>query len=96
MNGFLSTGGAYFLLGFSWLSSAVGFYIYAQKLGRAANSETDGCFLGFGCILSAIVGGGLGLLLGKYPYFVITSALGCMLAPGALCWVFVKKAGRKL
>jgi hypothetical protein len=53
-------------------------------------------FLGFGCVLSAIVGGGIGLLLGKYPYFVITSALGCMLAPGALCWVFVKKAARKL
>ncbi len=96
MPGFLSPGSAFFILGFSWLASAIGFYMYAQKLGRAAESETDGCFLGFACILSAIVGGGVGLLLGRYPYFVITSALGSMLAPGALCWVFVKKAGRKL
>ncbi len=96
MNVFLSSGGAYFLLGFTWLSSAIGFYLYAQKLGRAVESETDGCFLGFGCVLTALVGGAVGLLAGKYPTFIFTSFFGAVGFPGFLCWLFVKKSNRKV
>jgi hypothetical protein len=87
----LSSGGAYGILGVVWLLTAVFYFTYAQRLGRDYDSPNDGCLLGFGTVVLTLTGGGLGLLLFQFPIFVVTSCIGAVLLPGLACVYFRRK-----
>jgi len=80
----LARGGAYIVMGLVWLSSAVFFYFYSARYGDQIGNSTDGCLYGICSIVMAFLGGAVGFLLfiHQYPYFVLTSCLGALIAPG--------------
>lgn len=88
----MANGGAYWLIGFSWLLSAVFFSVLGVRAANAANSQNDGCLMIICSSLLAFTGGGAGLyaglLLTRFPTFVITSILSAVLLP-ALGTVFL-------
>jgi hypothetical protein len=79
----LSAGGAYFVIGGTWIVIAIFYYIIGDRIGRAARQENDGCLLGIMNILLTIFGGGTGLLLFRdhYPLFVPASMVGALVFP---------------
>jgi hypothetical protein len=81
----LTAGGAYYVIGTSWVVIAAFYYFAGDKIGRMAKAENDGCLLGIMNIILTIVGGGAGLLLFRdhYPAFVGASMFGALLLPTA-------------
>lgn len=79
----MSAGGAYFVIGTTWVVIAIFFYFAGDRIGRAANAENDGCLLGIMNIILTIVGGAAGLLLFRdhYPAFVAASMFGALILP---------------
>lgn len=81
----LSSGGSYWVIGISWLLSALFFAAGAMRTGKVSGSENDGCLLAVCCVLLALFGGGAGLYAGltwmRYPYFIVSSLLGTLLFP---------------
>ncbi len=79
----LSSGGAYKLLFLIWIASAVFFAFVARNVGRAKNSPNDGCLLGIATTVFTFIGGAIGLLLINklFPWFILTSVAGSILAP---------------
>src|SRR5580658_2656103 len=72
----LASGGAYWVLGVGWVTSAVFFGYFALRAGRLAGSHNDGCLLSICAVIMTFAGGGIGLyaglLLTRYPTFVLT------------------------
>lgn len=95
----LSSGGAYYIVGFGWLLSAIFFTVAANLAGKAAGSENDGCLLMICNLLLAIVGGGVGLLIGLqtvgYPNYIVASLLGTILAPAIASAFLVRRMRRR-
>ena len=87
----LANGGAYWLIFSSWFIAAGATYALAHSLGRATRSENDGCLLGLGNIVLSFVGGGIGLLAGKFPYFVLTSLVGAFALPGLATLIWLRR-----
>ncbi len=71
-------------MGFVWLASAGFFYFLAARHGTQIGQPNDGCLYGICNIILAFLGGGIGflVLIHHYPYFIISSCLGSILAPG--------------
>ena len=84
----LGSGGTYAIIAVIWIASAVGFGNYAYRLGRRHDSPNDGCLLTVATQLLTFFGGALGLLLGKFPYFIITSGIGAIVCPFLGCAYF--------
>lgn len=98
MNGsadWLATGGAYWVIGGSWLFIAVGMYVLGDRIGRAARAENDGCLIGIMNILLTLFGGGVGLYFFKYPTFVVTSFFGALLFPTLGTLLVLSRMSRK-
>jgi hypothetical protein len=87
-NLWLSSGGAYLIIGISWLVRAIFFSSIARNVGRQKNSSNDGCLLTISTTVFVLIGGAIGLLVfNKYfPWFIFTSILGSLLAP----WLVVR------
>lgn len=81
----LANGGAYWLIGLSWLLSAAFFSVVGVRAANASNAQNDGCLMIICSTLLAFTGGGIGLYAGvwltHYPTFVITSILAAVLLP---------------
>jgi len=81
----LASGGSYWIIGLSWILSAIFFATVASRAGKNSGSENDGCLLSICCVLLALFGGGAGLYAGlfwtKYPYFIVTSLVGSIVFP---------------
>lgn len=90
----LSSGGAYALLGIVWLLTAVFFFTYGAKLGREYDSPNDGCLLSFATIILTLIGGALGLLFFSFPIYVVTSSIGAILLPTLACAYFRKRMAK--
>jgi len=84
----LDSGGTYAILAVIWIASAVAFGNYAHRLGRRYDSPNDGCLLTVATQLLTLFGGALGLLLGRFPIFIFTSAIGAVIFPAAGCVYF--------
>jgi hypothetical protein len=82
----LASGGAYWIIGIGWVANAMFFAYLAMRSGRLAGSPNDGCLLGICGVIMAFAGGGVGLyaglLLTRYPTFVLTSLIGSTALPG--------------
>ena len=81
----LASGGAYWVIGGSWVVIAGFYYYIAERVGRATRTENDGCILGIMNIMLTIFGGGTGLLIfrDQYPAFIIASMFGALIFPTA-------------
>ncbi len=77
----LARGGAYVVIGIGWVLIAGGAYYLAHYLGKLHNSPNDGCLLGIGNVLLTFFGGGIGLLIGKFPYYLVSSIVLAALLP---------------
>ncbi len=93
-NDWLAHGGAYWVLGVTVLACAGFFFWVASALGRHFGTPNDGCLLGFCNVLLAPLGGGLGFLLARFPWFLMTAFLGAFLLPGLACVFFASRMSR--
>ena len=86
----LSSGGAYYLIALLWFFTAIGFGIHARAIGKAKNSANDGCYLTISTTVFVMIGGAIGMLLFQkfFPWFILTSFAGCVLAPWFVCRTF--------
>ncbi len=90
-NEWLASGGAYLILGVAWVVAAILFIVSALRMGAARGQEGDGCVLAIGTFVTMAVGGGIGLQIAPYPWFVLT-ALGLgLLFPGLLVTYWARK-----
>jgi uncharacterized membrane protein len=90
-NLWLASGGAYLILGVAWLLAAILFVVFAIRTGSARNDEGGGCAVAIGSIVTMSVGGGIGLQIGPYPWFMLT-ALGLgLLFPGLMFAFWLRK-----
>ena len=93
-NEWLASGGAYLILGVAWLVGSVGFVTASLRRGAALGEEADGCALALGTFVTLSVGGGIGLRLAPYPWFLIT-ALGLgLLFPSVLMTITIRRDRR--
>lgn len=83
-NEWLASGGAYWILGGAWLLGAVIFVSNALRGASAQGREADGCALALGCLVTMSVGGGIGLQLAPYPWYLVTALLLGLLFPAVL------------
>lgn len=93
----LSAGGAYFVIGTTWVVIATFYYFAGDKIGRAANAENDGCLLGIMNILLTILGGAAGLLIFRdhYPAFVAASMFGALILPTVGTLFIINRMAKK-
>ncbi len=79
----LSSGGAYYLIAFLWLITAVAFGAKAREIGIEKDSKNDGCYLMVSTTVFVMMGGAIGLLLFQklFPWYIITSWIGSALGP---------------
>lgn len=80
----LASGGAYWILGLTWLLGTVGFVVGSIRMGAARGEEGDGCALALGTFVAMTAGGGLGLRLAPFPWFILTAIGLGLLFPGLL------------
>lgn len=78
----------------AWLASSVTFTLIAKSLGTRFRAENDGCLLTIGVQVAVLVGGAAGLLLFPYPYNIVASMTGALMAPGFLCGFFYASLSR--
>ena len=72
-NEWLASGGAYWILGGAWLLGTVLFVAASLRAGAQRGQEADGCVLAIGTFVTMSVGGGIGLQLAPYPWFILTA-----------------------
>lgn len=90
-NEWLASGGAYWILGIAWLLGAILIVVFSLRAGAARGQEGDGCVLAIGSLVLLGVGGGIGLQIAPYPWFVLT-ALGLgFLLPGTLTLYWLRR-----
>ena len=80
----LASGGAYWILGGAWLLGTIGFVVGSIRVGAAKGEEADGCALALGTFVAMSVGGGIGLRLAPFPWFILTAIGLGLLFPGLL------------
>ncbi len=80
----LAGGGTYLILGVAWLCGVIGFVVYSLRIGIARGEEADGCALAMGTVVTMSVGGGIGLRLAPYPWFILVSLSLGILCPSLL------------
>lgn len=90
----LSSGGAYAIIGIVWLLSSVFFFTYGNRLGSRYDSPNDGCLLAFSTIILTLIGGAAGFVLVAYPWSIVASCLGSLLLPTFACIYFRAKMKR--
>ncbi len=83
-NEWLASGGAYWILGAAWILGAIGFVVGSLRYGNARGEEADGCALALGTFVTLSVGGGIGLRLAPYPWFLLTAIGLGLLFPSVL------------
>jgi len=90
MSRWLSSGGAYELIAFLWLLSALFFIGRAKSIGRQLSTSNDGCYLMISTTIFTMIGGAIGLLLFQkfFPWFILTSLIGAVIAPMMVIRVF--------
>lgn len=93
----MSSGGAYYVIGASWVIIAIFYYFAGDHIGRAAKAENDGCLLGLMNIVLTLVGGGAGLLIFRdhYPAFVGASMFGALILPTAGTLFIINRMAKK-
>ncbi len=86
----LSSGGAYGLIAFLWLLVAIFFFFKARTLGKDQKSGNDGCYLSISTTVFTMIGGAIGLLFfqNSFPWYIITSTAGSIVAPWLVCRKF--------
>ncbi len=72
-NEWLASGGAYWILGGAWLLGTALFVFGSLRAGAARGEEADGCAMALGTFVTMSVGGGIGLRLAPFPWFILTS-----------------------
>ncbi len=79
----LSSGGAYAVIGVLWLICAITFAIKARQTGHESGNSNDGCYLMVSSLVFVIIGGAIGLLLFQpfFPWYIFTSLAGAIRAP---------------
>ena len=90
-NEWLASGGAYWILGGAWLLGTLLFVATALRLGSQEGREADGCALAIGTFVTMCVGGGVGLQLVPYPWFILTAIGLGFLFPSLLMAVARRK-----
>jgi uncharacterized membrane protein len=90
-NLWLASGGAYLILGIAWLVGAIGFVSFAIRSGAVKGQEADGCALAIGSIVTMSVGGGIGLLLAPFPWFILTAIGLGLIFPSILVWISYRR-----
>ena len=90
----LSTGGAYLIVGTVWILSAIFFSAYAINLGKKHQSTNDGCLLAICNVVLSLVGGAIGYIPVSYPLSLVTSCLGAILFPILACIYFRRSMRR--
>lgn len=94
-NEWLASGGAYWILGIAWIVGTIAFVGASLRRGAVRGEEADGCALALGTFATLSVGGGIGLRIAPYPWFLLT-ALGLgLLFPGLLMAVTVRRDRRR-
>lgn len=86
-NEWLASGGAYWIMGLAWLLGAVFFIVTSLRNGAAKGEEADGCILAIGTFVVMGVGGGIGLQIAPYPWFILTAIFLGLLFPSLLVLV---------
>ena len=94
-NEWLASGGAFWILGAAWLLGTILFVAGSLRAGAARGQEGDGCVLAIGTFVTMAVGGGIGLQLAPYPWFILT-AIGLGLLFPTLLTVFIKRGWDRL
>lgn len=90
-NEWLASGGAYWILGAIWLLGSVLFVVFSLRAGAARNEHGDGCVLAMGTFMTMAVGGGIGLQIAPYPWFLLTAIGLGLLFPGLLTAYWLRK-----
>lgn len=90
-NEWLAGGGAYLILGVAWLVGTVAFVTYALRAGAARGREGDGCVLAIGTFVTLSVGGGIGLQIAPYPWFIVTCLGLGLLLPSLLTAFWLRR-----
>lgn len=93
-NEWLASGGAYWILGGAWLLGAVLFVASSLRAGAARGQEADGCVLAIGTFVLMSVGGGIGLQIAPYPWFLVT-AVGLGILFPSLLTVVARRGQRR-
>lgn len=91
-NEWLASGGTYWILGVAWLFGAILFAVSAIRAGAARGEEGDGCALAIGTIVAMSAGGGVGLKIAPYPWFILVALALGLLFPCLL--ILVSRRGR--
>ena len=86
-NEWLASGGAYWVLGLAWLLGTVFFVASSLRAGAAKGEEADGCVLAIGTFVVLCVGGGIGLQIAPYPWFILSALFLGLLFPSLLVLV---------
>ncbi|RYG21230.1 hypothetical protein EON82_19195 [bacterium] len=90
-NLWLASGGAYLILGIAWVVGAIGFVVFALRSGVAKGQEADGCALAIGTVVTMSVGGGVGLQVAPFPWFILTAMGLGLLFPAILIWISFRR-----
>ena len=79
----LSSGGAYAVIGVLWLICGITFAFKARQTGQKSGSSNDGCYLMVSCLVFVMIGGAIGLVLFQpfFPWYIFTSLAGAIIAP---------------
>jgi uncharacterized membrane protein HdeD (DUF308 family) len=79
----LSSGGAYYVIGILWLICGISFAIKARQTGRDEVNPNDGCYLMVSSLVFVLIGGAIGLVLFQpfFPWYIFTSLAGAIIAP---------------
>lgn len=93
-NEWLASGGSYWILGGAWLLGTVFFVAASLRAGAAHGREADGCMLALGAFVTMTVGGGVGLQIAPYPWFLVT-AIGLGLLFPALLTALARRGWRR-
>lgn len=83
-NEWLASGGAYWVLGGALLLGAVFFVASSLRAGAVKGEEADGCVLAIGTVVVMCVGGGIGLQIAPYPWFILSAIFLGLLFPSLL------------
>lgn len=87
----LASGGAYLILGIAWVVGVICFAAFALRSGVVKGQEADGCALAIGSIVTMSVGGGIGLQLAPFPWFILTAMGLGLLFPALLVWISFRR-----
>ena len=87
--------GTFWILGTSGFGFALLYAVLGLRLGKAADSETDGCLLAICNVLLVILGGAAGFLLLRFPAQLISAMAGSAFLPGIMTMVWVRKLEKR-